>query len=132
MRWAPVVAVEGFNTSSAIYELPRYDPPAGLPPDTWKSVHDLLVVGGASGISTAVCKVLYQIVRGRVDSKNGRKIRVKDGDFELETTQLSVDEFMQLLETLRDANSTHHIKSKLLDAGFRDKTQPAARAPCVG
>jgi GNAT superfamily N-acetyltransferase len=121
MRWAPVAAVQGFNTSPLVYELPHYDPPAALAPDTWKSVKDLLVLAGASGVGGAVSNLLYQIIRTRVDSKNGRRIRLKDGDFELETTQLSKDEFVELVKVLRDANSTQHVRSKLLEAGFTQK-----------
>jgi hypothetical protein len=101
--------------------LPHYDPPAAIAPDTWKSVVGFLVGGASAGITAAVSNLVYQIVRSRVDSKNGRRIRVKNGDFELETTQLSEEEFLKLLGTLRDAESNHQIKSKLLDAGFSDR-----------
>jgi GNAT superfamily N-acetyltransferase len=117
MRWAPVAAVPGFNTSPSIYDLPQYDPPAAIAPDTWKSVGELLT----GGIAVAASNLLYQVIRSRVDSKNGRRIRVKSGDFELETTQLSEEQFLTLLGTIREAESKHQIKSKLLESGFTEK-----------
>jgi GNAT superfamily N-acetyltransferase len=118
LRWSPVVAVGGFNTDPSVFRLPDYDPPAVASPD-WKSVTDLF---SGAGFGAAISTLVYRIIQGRIDSKNGRRIRVKMDNFELETTQLSKDEFLQLLTTLRDAETSRQVKSKLLDAGFTDKT----------
>lgn len=51
---------------------------------------------GSAGIAT----VLYNILKTWAETKNGRKIRVRIGDFEVETTQMSEKQLMKLLDRL--------------------------------
>lgn len=50
--------------------------------------------------STGIAAVLYNILKTWADAKNGRKIRVRIGDFEVETSQMSEKQFMKLLDRL--------------------------------
>ncbi len=57
---------------------------------------------GSSGVALA----LYKALRLWVDYKNGRRIKIVDGSLELEATQLTQDQFVELLETLRRGRET--------------------------
>ena len=82
---------------------------------------DLIMYLGTSGIAVAV----YELLRLWVESKNGRKIRIKMGDFELETTQMSEKEFQRLFEILNEKRKSDNlqekqdeIRAKFLSEGF--------------
>ncbi|HMJ81780.1 MAG TPA: hypothetical protein VK504_01345 [Vicinamibacterales bacterium] len=59
-------------------------------------VRDILMVLFSSGVTTA----LYHLLRAWVDKKNGRKIRFKAGDTELDVTQMDETDFMKLFQVL--------------------------------
>src|SRR5262245_59761629 len=59
-------------------------------------VRDALMVLFSSGVTTA----LYHLLRAWVDKKNGRKIRFKAGDTELDVTQMDETDFMKLFQVL--------------------------------
>src|SRR5215469_240264 len=42
------------------------------------------LVGAASGLATGI----YQLFKARIDAKNGRKLKLKVGDIEVEATQM--------------------------------------------
>ncbi len=52
---------------------------------------------GSSGIALA----LYKALRLWVDFKNGRRIKIVEGGFEVEATQLTQEQFVELIEILR-------------------------------
>ena len=93
-------------------EIARDAPPA---------IAELIMYLGTSGIAVAI----YELLRLWVDSKNGRKIRIKMGDFELETTQMSEKEFQRLFEILNEQwksdqwlEKREEIQAKFLSEGF--------------
>jgi len=65
----------------------------GMVPPT---IPEIIFFLSSSGIAVG----LYKLLRLWVDSKNGRKIRVKTGDFEIETTQISEKKFLKLYDIL--------------------------------
>lgn len=120
LRWAPIAGVAGFNTSPLVYELPHFEPPAAIVPDVWKSVGELFAGGTGFGFGAAACQLLYRVIQSRVDAKNGRRIRVKLGELELETTQHTDEEFLEVAKKVMDLHTEVQIRSKLLEAGFRE------------
>jgi hypothetical protein len=50
--------------------------------------------------STGIAAGFYNVLKTWAEAKNGRKIRIKIGDFEVETTQMSEKQFMKLLDRL--------------------------------
>lgn len=66
----------------------------GMPPP----IAELILYLGTSGIAVA----LYELLRLWIEAKNGRKIRVKMGDFEVEATQMSEKQFRRLFEILNE------------------------------
>lgn len=67
---------------------------------------------GSSGVALA----LYKALRLWVDSKNGRRIKIVDGGFEVEATQLSQKQFIELIETLRRSREEMRDKDALKSA----------------
>jgi len=80
-------------------EVARNAPPA---------IAEIIMYLGTSGIAVA----FYELLRLWVESKNGRKIRVKIGDFELETTQMSEKEFQRLFEILNEKRKSDELQEK--------------------
>ena len=80
----------------------------------------LKFIAGAVALaaSSSVTTLMYQAIRSWIDSRNGRRIRFKAGDLELETTQLTQEEFVRLLAALQDMKDTEQIRARLLQAGF--------------
>jgi GNAT superfamily N-acetyltransferase len=118
LRWAPIVGAE--PDSSPSFETlgpPRADSPR-LSGAAVKYIADALVLAASSGGGA----LLYQAIRGWIDVRNGRRIRLKIDDLELETTQLSQDEFLKLLEVVREIQQSDQLKKKLVEAGFSIET----------
>ena len=64
---------------------------------------------GSSGVALA----LYKALRLWVDFKNGRRIKIVDGSLEVEATQLTQEQFVELLEVLRQRRETLADTSEL-------------------
>ncbi len=82
---------------------------AGIYPETLVSF--ILFIG-----STGIVAGLYNLLKTWVDSKNGRKLRVKIGALEVETTQMSEEQFFNFLKKVkefedsrREANSAEEM-----------------------
>ncbi len=85
------------------------------------TIAEIVMYLGTSGITVAV----YELLRLWVESRNGRKIRIKMGDFEVEATQMSVKEFQRLFEILNEHRKSDileerqdEIRAKFLSEGF--------------
>jgi hypothetical protein len=78
--------------------------------------------------STGVAAVIYKLLRLWVDSRNGRKLKVKIGDLEVEATQLDVDNFLSVLKEIRDSSALaesepeHQRESLLRDTATKLQT----------
>lgn len=116
LRWARLVAGRRESTSETLAEYafaPQAPPSVG--PALVKFVSDSLVLAASSGATT----LLYQAIRSWIDSRNGRRIKLKIGDLELETTQLSQRDFLKLLSVVREIRDSDQIRSRLLKAGIQ-------------
>jgi len=89
----------------------------GAPPP----IAEIILYLGTSGIAVAV----YELLRLWIEAKNGRKIRVKMGDFEVETTQMSEKQFRKLFEILNQQRKSDErekqresLRQKLGAEGF--------------
>jgi hypothetical protein len=58
---------------------------------------EILLLLGSSGLAAT----LYNLLKAWVDNKNGRRFRIKIGDFELEATQMSLKQFLRLFEKVK-------------------------------
>jgi hypothetical protein len=118
VRWAPFVAKRRENASEtrsedALTYLQPPPPSVGL--GVLKFISDSLVIAASSGATT----LLYQAIRGWIDTRNGRRIKLRIGELELETTQLSQEEFLRLLSVVREIHNSDQIRTKLLEAGIQ-------------
>jgi hypothetical protein len=77
-------------------------------------VRDLLMMAASSGITA----LAYHLLKAWTDSRNGRRIRFHAADIELETTQLSEQEFLKLLAVLRETTNHEELRKRLTDANF--------------
>ena len=73
---------------------------------------------GPGGIALA----LYKVLKLWIESKNGRRFKVVDGDLEVEATQLTQDQFVALFELIRKnreaLNDTKELKEALAKKGL--------------
>ncbi|MBV9764948.1 MAG: type VI secretion system contractile sheath large subunit [Acidobacteriaceae bacterium] len=79
-----------------------------------------LVLGAASGLATGI----YQLFKARIDAKNGRKLRIKVGDIEVEATQMNEAEVLRIFELLNEKAEEKKIREALLQAN----TQPPSKS----
>jgi len=68
----------------------------------WPGFLDLAALIGSSGLAVGI----YNLLRLWVESRNGRRIRIKIGEFEVEATQLDQESFVKLVETIRGLRNT--------------------------
>jgi hypothetical protein len=87
----------------------RYSPP---PPELPAVVHDVLVAIGSSGITVAV----YSLLKTWVDARNGRKLKIKVGDIEVEATQMKEKDVLRIFELLQEKADRAKILDILLEA----------------
>ncbi len=81
-----------------------------LDPDFIGPVLALLV---SSGFTTAV----YQVMKSWVDARNGRKLKIKVGDIEVEATQMKEEDVLRIFELLEEKADRKKIRDALIEAG---------------
>ena len=83
-------------------------------PEFPQFIKDILLIAASSGTTA----FLFQLIRSWVDSRNGRKLRVRIGELELEATQMKPDEFLSLLESIQGLQESNEIRKAITRAGF--------------
>jgi hypothetical protein len=115
VRWAPFVAAPVWERRSGPVQKFNYpEKPPAIPSELVKYIADFLIATASVPTGT----LIYDAIRSWLQPKNERRIRVKIGDVEVESDQLSVDEFKQLLAFVRDLKHQDEIVERLLDRGF--------------
>ncbi|MGA8025344.1 MAG: GNAT family N-acetyltransferase [Candidatus Acidiferrales bacterium] len=123
-RWAPLVAASIWQrraTPLKTYSYPE-NPPAG-PAELLRIANEILqnpvlhdlVVGAAGGI---IANFIYDALKSWLKPQNGKKIKAKLGELELETSEISPSEFIVLARSLMQAKTEAEVQSKILEAGI--------------
>jgi len=73
-------------------------------------VYDALLAIASSGATAGA----MQILKTWVDARNGRKLKVKVGDIEVEATQMSEKDVLRILELLQQKVDQKNIRDLLL------------------
>jgi hypothetical protein len=73
-------------------------------------VYDVLLAIASSGATAGV----MQILKTWVDARNGRKLKVKVGDIEVEATQMSEKDVLRIFELLQEKEDNKNIRDLLL------------------
>ncbi len=120
-RWAPLVAAPIWQrraTPVKKFLYPEF-PPA-TPAELLRIANEILpVIGGLSlGV---ISSFVYDALKSWLKPQNGKKIRTKLGDLELETSEIPPSEFIVLLRNLTQAKNEAELQSKILDAGITVK-----------
>jgi hypothetical protein len=74
-----------------------------------------LALGTAGGV---IANFITDALKSWLMPKNGKKIKAKLGDLELETSEISPSEFIILAGSLLQAKSEAEVQSKILQAGM--------------
>lgn len=123
-RWAPLVAAPIWQTRTTPLRSFSYpeSPPAG-PAELLRIANEVLqnllfrdIATGTTSI--IVGSFIYDALKSWLKPQNGKKIRAKLGDVELETSQISASEFIVLARSLMQAKSQAEVQSKILEAGI--------------
>jgi GNAT superfamily N-acetyltransferase len=115
VRWAPLVVAPVWGRSGApTPTFPYPERPPSSPSALVRLASDVLI-GLGTGVASAF---LYDAIKSWLDPKNGKRIRAKLGDLELETSEIPGDEFLELFRELLDVKEEAEIRSKILEAGI--------------
>jgi len=119
VRWAPLVVAP---VSERRTEPAPTSPPTFPYPERPPSVFPGLAMFASTvltGLGTSLlATVIYEIIKSWFDAKSGNRIRVKLGDVEIETSEVSPDEFLKLLKELQHVKDEAEIRAKILGAGL--------------
>jgi hypothetical protein len=114
VRWAPLVAAPPGRRSPAIAEtFPYPEVPPSSPSEVVRLVHDVKIIAEALGTIGlgVVSSFLYDALKSWLNPNNGKRIRAKLGDLELETNEISVEDFRKILNDLRDTKAEAEARS---------------------
>lgn len=123
-RWAPLVAAPIWQRRATPLKTFSYpvSPPAS-PAELLRIAHEILqnpivrevaTRAGDVGLSIVGC-FIYDALKSWL---NGKKIKAKLGDLELETSEISPSEFIVLFRSLVQLKTEAEVQSKILDAGI--------------
>jgi hypothetical protein len=73
-------------------------------------VHDFLVALSASGVTAG----LFRFLKIWVDTRNGRKLKIKVGEIEVEATQMAEKDVLQIFELLQEKADRAKIRALLV------------------
>jgi len=115
VRWAPLVLspASAHPTAPAV-SVPYDEKPPSIFPGLAMYVSGLLSGAGTNLASN----VIYDAIKSWFDPKGGRRIRAKLGGLEVETSEISPEEFVKLLKELQQVKEEAEIRAKILDAGI--------------
>jgi hypothetical protein len=87
-----------------------------------KEVYDAAVLVASTGVPIAA----YQLLKAWIDARNGRKLKIKVGDIEVEATQLAEKEVLRIFELLQEKADRAKIRELLLETANK-RTPPDIR-----
>ena len=123
-RWAPLVAAPIWQRrATPLKTFPYPESPPASPAELLRIANEILqsplfrdlAIGTAAGV---VGNFVYDALKSWLKPQNGKKIRAKLGDIELETSEISPDEFIVLARSLMQAKTEAEVRSGILDAGI--------------
>jgi hypothetical protein len=119
-RFAPLVAAPIWQRRATPLKTFSYpeSPPAG-PAELLRIAHEILHSPLFRELAVGVVgSFIYDALKSWLKPQNGKKIKAKLGDLELETSEISPKDFIVLARSLAQAKTAADIQSKILDAGI--------------
>lgn len=99
---------------------PDWDPPGGtllgLLPPIPIIVHEALSAIVASGVVTGC----YQLLKAWIDARNGRRLKIRVGDIEVEATQMKEEDVLRIFELLQKTADQKQMRELLLGASHHE------------
>jgi len=130
-RWAPLVAAPIWQRRATPLKTFSYpESPPAAPAELIRIANEILqnplfrdVATGTARVVGAVSlgvvgNFIYDALKSWLKPQNGKNIRAKLGDLELETSEISPNEFRVLARSLMKAKSEAEVQSKILEAGI--------------
>ena len=90
-------------------ELAKNVPHGALPDPT--IVRETLIAIASSGLTAGV----LTLIKTWVDARNGRKLKIKVGDVEVDATQMKEKDVLRILELLQEKADRKKIRDALLE-----------------
>lgn len=115
VRWAPLVLgpVRAHPTAPALSFPYREQAPSIFP---GLAMYASIVLTGLG--TNLVSAVIYDAIKSWFDPKSGKRIRVKLGDLEIETSEVPADEFLKLIKELQQVKDEAEIRARIVGAGI--------------
>jgi hypothetical protein len=119
-RFAPLVAAPIWQRRATPLKTFSYpeSPPAG-PAELLRIAHEILHSPLFRELAVGVVgSFIYDALKSWLKPQNGKKIKAKLGDLELETSEISPKDFIVLARSLLQAKSEAEVQSKISEAGI--------------
>jgi hypothetical protein len=73
-----------------------------------------LIMGASSAVALKLSRGMYDLFKLWVDARNGRKLKIRVGDIEVEATQMSQQDVFRIVELLEQRAEGREIRAALL------------------
>ncbi|MFZ0519919.1 MAG: GNAT family N-acetyltransferase [Candidatus Acidiferrales bacterium] len=114
VRWSPLVAAPIWSKrTQPVQNFVYSDNPPAIPAAVMRLVAEFLVATVAIPVGTFI----YDAIRSWANPRDPGKIRVRIGNLDVETTQMSTEEFRKLLTEVMELKHEDEIISKLIATG---------------
>jgi hypothetical protein len=130
-RWSPFVAAPIWQRRATPLKTFAYpESPPASPAELLRIANEILqhplfrdLASGTAGVGGTVAlgvigNFIYDALKSWLKPRNGKKIKAKLGDLELETSEISPNEFIVLARNLMQAKAEAEIQSRILEAGI--------------
>jgi hypothetical protein len=75
-------------------------------------VRETVLLIASSGVTTGI----YKLLKAWIDARNGRKLKIKVGDIEVEASQMKEEHVLRIFELLEEKADRKKIRELLLEA----------------
>ena len=119
-RFAPLVAAPIWQRRATPLKTFSYpESPPASPAELLRIAHEILHNPLFRDLAVGVVgSFIYDALKSWLKPQNGKKIKAKLGDLELETSEISPNDFIVLARSLMQAKTEAEVQSKILDAGI--------------
>jgi hypothetical protein len=115
VRWAPLVVAPVERITEPVPTFPYPTKPPSIPLTLLLFASTVL-----TGLGTSLlANVIYDVIKSWFDPKNRNRIRVRLGDVEIETSEVSPDDFLKLVKELQQVRNEADIRARIIAVGIK-------------
>ena len=125
-----LIGPDNIEKTRPLFPMPTGDQclPTSIGTELPTIVHQAVALAASSGFTVAV----YQLLKTWVDARNGRKLKIKVGDIEVEATQMAEKDVLRIFELLEEKADRAKLREILLEAANKGTPPKSIRQNCRG